>query len=139
VGALLLVDDDLATLNSIRRHVPRYVILYGVMSKGIALTACRMICTVQLMNTIARSALIVDGLELSLTSDDLTELFTPFGTILWTQVVTDPFRRSLGFGYVVMETDDQATRALQALHGHSIAGRVIRISRSEVPPLPRTA
>jgi cold-inducible RNA-binding protein len=91
------------------------------------------------MRTIAGSALIVDGLALSLTLDDLTELFTPFGTILWGQVVTDPFRQSLGFGYVVMETDEQAARALQALQGHSIAGRLIRISRSEVPPLPRTA
>jgi RNA recognition motif-containing protein len=91
------------------------------------------------MRTVARSALLVDGLALSLTSDDLTELFLPFGTILWTQVVTDSFRRSLGFGYVVMETDEQATRALQALQGHSIAGHVIRISCSETPPLPRTA
>jgi RNA recognition motif-containing protein len=91
------------------------------------------------MRTVSRSALIVDGLALSLTSDDLTELFTPFGSILWTHVATDPFRRSLGFGYVVMETDEHATRAIEALQGHSIGGRVISIARTDVPPLPRTA
>jgi RNA recognition motif-containing protein len=91
------------------------------------------------MHTVPSSALIVDGLALSLTSDDLTELFTPFGSILWTHVATDPFRRSLGFGYVVMETDEQADRAIQALQGYSVGGRVIRIARTEVPPLPRTA
>jgi len=86
------------------------------------------------MPAVSRSALIVDGLALSLTSDDLSEMFTPFGTILWTHVATDPFRRSLGFGYVVMETDEQASHAIQALQGHSIAGRLIRISRTELPP-----
>jgi RNA recognition motif-containing protein len=91
------------------------------------------------MRTVPRSALIVDGLSLSVTSDDLKELFVPFGSVLWTQVATDPFRRSLGFGYVVMETDDQASRAAEALNGHSLAGRKLTIIRTQVPPLPRSA
>ena len=91
------------------------------------------------MRTVSRSALIVDGLALSLTAEDLAELFKPFGTILLTQVALDPFRRSLGFGYVIMETEDGASQAIQALDGHTVAGRALHIVRTQVPPLPKSA
>lgn len=91
------------------------------------------------MRTVARSALIVDGLALSFTAEDLKELFQPFGTILLTQIALDPFRRSLGFGYVVMETEHEATQAIQGLQGHTVVGRPLKIMRTEIPPLPKSA
>jgi len=90
------------------------------------------------MRTVSRSALIIDGLALSLTADDLRALFSPFGSILFAQVALDPFRRSLGFGYVVMETEIQATQAIEALQGRTISGRGLHIARTEVPPLSQT-
>ena len=75
------------------------------------------------MNTVAaNSALIVDGLPLSMTSETLTELFTPFGKVTWARVVMDRFRHSLSYGYVVMDVDADAERAVQALHGKDIGG-----------------
>jgi RNA recognition motif-containing protein len=86
----------------------------------------------------SQSALFVDGLSLSVTAEDLTECFSPFGTVIWTRVATDHFRKSLGFGYVIMDAED-ADRAMQALNGKTIAGGVLTIVRTEIPPLPRTA
>lgn len=62
------------------------------------------------MNTVAaNSALIVDGLP-------------PFGKVTWARVVMDRFRHSLSYGYVVMDVDADAERAVQALHGKDIGG-----------------
>jgi RNA recognition motif-containing protein len=85
-----------------------------------------------------RSALFVDGLSLSVTAEDLNECFSPFGTVIWTRVATDRFRKSLGFGYVIMDAEG-ADRAIQTLNGKTIAGGVLTIVRTEIPPLPRTA
>ena len=78
------------------------------------------------------SALLVDGLHRLLTSENLKEVFLPFGRVLWAQVVTDAFERSLGFGYVVMENEHQASQALEALHGRMLAGRPLAITHTDV-------
>jgi RNA recognition motif-containing protein len=73
------------------------------------------------MHTVAaNSALIVDGLPLSMTSETLTDLFTPFGKVIWARVVMDRYRRSLSYGYVVMEVDVDAAKAVQALDGKMV-------------------
>ena len=82
-----------------------------------------------------QSALFVDGLSVSVTAEDLNELFSPFGTVIWTRVATDRFRRSLRFGYVIMDADDADT-AMQALNGKTTAVGVLTIVRTEIPPLP---
>jgi RNA recognition motif-containing protein len=84
-----------------------------------------------------QSALFVDGLSLSVTADDLNESFSPFGTVVWTRVATDRFRKSLGFGYVIMDAEG-ADRAIHALNGKTISGGILMIVRTEIPPLPRT-
>ncbi|MBA2252918.1 MAG: hypothetical protein H0W13_09480 [Nitrospirales bacterium] len=49
------------------------------------------------MNTdVVALALIVDGLALSVTSQELRQLFTPFGPVVWARVVVDRFGRSTG-------------------------------------------
>ena len=89
------------------------------------------------MNTVAaNSALIVDGLPLSLTSEHLTEMFSQFGKVTWARVVMDRYRRSLSYGYVVMDVDADAVKAAQALHGKDIGGgRKLYIVYRPVPPL----
>jgi RNA recognition motif-containing protein len=87
--------------------------------------------------SVDQSALFVDGLSLSVTADDLNERFSPFGTVIWTRIATDRFRKSLGFGYVIMDAEG-ADRAIHALNGKTIAGGVLTIVRTEIPPLPQT-
>ena len=91
------------------------------------------------MNTVAaNSALIVDGLPLSMTSETLTNLFTPFGKVTWARVVMDRYRRSLSYGYVVMEVDADAAKAVEALDGKNLGGgQKLKIVYAPVPPLPR--
>jgi RNA recognition motif-containing protein len=76
-------------------------------------------------------ALIIEGLALSLIEEDLAGLFMPFGA-LEVHVAKDRFGRSLGFGYVVMETERQATEAIQALQSQKVAGQPLKIIRPGV-------
>lgn len=89
------------------------------------------------MDTIrTHAALIADGLSLSITSEDLKEMFTPYGRVIWTRVVMDQFRRSMSYGYVVMATHAEADRAIQALDMQFRNERILRVVRTEIPPLP---
>ncbi len=85
-----------------------------------------------------QSALIVDGLSLSITSEDLRKIFQPFGPIVWARIATDRSKKPLGFGYVVLEAED-AAKAIAALQGKTIAGRELNIAHTSIPPLPRLA
>lgn len=75
-------------------------------------------------------ALIVDGLALSVASSDLQDIFMPFGSVVWARVARDHCGHSLRYGYVVMDTEDNALKAIEALNGKTLAA---------VPPLPRVA
>jgi RNA recognition motif-containing protein len=73
-----------------------------------------------------------------MTSEDLTDLFSPFGKVSWARVVIDRFHRSLSYGYVVMEVNADAARAFEALDGKLIGGgQAFKIAYAPVPALPR--
>ena len=96
--------------------------------------------TVTLMNTVAsQSALIIDGLSLSATADDLREMLSPYGTVVWCRIALDRWGKSLRYGYVVMDTEDHARQALEALSGKTLAGFPITVGFAPVPSLPRLA
>ncbi|WP_447983814.1 RNA recognition motif domain-containing protein [Nitrospira sp. Nam74] len=85
------------------------------------------------------TTLFVDGLALSVTSEDLRELFMSFGSVAWCRVARDHCGISLRLGYVAMDNEDNATRATEALNGTIVAGLQITVTRTTVPPLPRIA
>ena len=85
------------------------------------------------------TALIVDGLALLVTSDDLREAFMPFGSVVWVRVVRDHCGHSLRYGYVVMDTESHALKAIEAINGKTFAGLPITVTLTAVPPLPRVA
>ena len=60
----------------------------------------------------------VGNLNWNMSSEDLQNLFTPFGEVTSAKIVTDKFNndRSKGFGFVEM-ADDEAARARLARHG----------------------
>ena len=82
------------------------------------------------------TALLVDGLALSATADDLKRMFTPFGSVLWCRVAVDHCGQPLRYGYVAMDTEDHAEKAISALNGQLTAGFTITIARTAPPPLP---
>jgi cold-inducible RNA-binding protein len=82
--------------------------------------------------------LYVGNLTYSVSSSDLQEWFTPFGTVQSAQVVSDrDTGHSKGFGFVEMDTDAQAQAAIQGLHDHEHDGRRLTVDEAK-PRVART-
>lgn len=74
----------------------------------------------------------VGNLNWSMTSDDLYNLFSPFGEVGSAKIVTDKFNnnRSKGFGFVEMADDEAARTAISQLNETDIQGRKIVVNES---------
>ncbi len=74
----------------------------------------------------------VGNLNWSMTSDDLYNLFSPFGEVASAKIITDKFNnnRSKGFGFVEMADDTAARTAISQLHETEITGRKIVVNES---------
>jgi len=82
--------------------------------------------------------LYVGNLTYSVSSSDLEQWFTPFGTVRSAQVIQDrDMACSKGFGFVEMDTDAQADAAIQGLNDHEHEGRRLIVSEAK-PRLART-
>jgi RNA recognition motif-containing protein len=90
------------------------------------------------MGAIQLTALIGGGLSVSVTSEDLREIFSAFGPVMWSRIETDGSGEDLGIGYVVMNAE-AAAKAIQALDGKTIAGQKVTIAHTAIPPLPGIA
>ncbi|MFZ6023866.1 MAG: RNA recognition motif domain-containing protein [Bacteroidota bacterium] len=78
----------------------------------------------------------VGNLNWNMTSDDLQNLFTPYGEVTSAKIVTDKFNndRSKGFGFVEMSDDEAARTAISALHDTEVSGRKIVVNESTPRP-----
>ncbi len=78
----------------------------------------------------------VGNLNWNMTSDDLQNLFTPYGEVTSAKIVTDKFNndRSKGFGFVEMSDDEAARTAISALHDTEVLGRKIVVNESTPRP-----
>jgi len=78
----------------------------------------------------------VGNLNWNMTSEDLQELFAPFGEVTSAKIVTDKFNnnRSKGFGFVEMSDDDAARAAISALHDNDVQDRKIVVNESTPRP-----
>lgn len=73
------------------------------------------------------------NLAYGISSSDLEELFSQYGTVASAQVIMDrETGRSRGFGFVEMSTDEEAQAAIDGLHDTDQGGR--RISVNEARP-----
>ena len=74
--------------------------------------------------------LYVGNLTNSVSSSNLQEWFTPFGTVQSAQVIQDRDKgRSKGFGFVEMDTDAQADTASRDSMTTSMTGVVSRCTK----------
>ena len=72
--------------------------------------------------------LFIGGIAFGTTSEGLREFFTQCGTVVSANVITDQFSgRSRGFGFVEMETTEQATEAAAKLNGRELDGRTLKV------------
>ena len=75
--------------------------------------------------------LFVGNLPPQLCFPELEDLFTPFGTIVAADLMTDPTTgRSRGFGFVEMESNDAARAAISALHGSTLEGQTLTVNEA---------
>jgi RNA recognition motif-containing protein len=73
--------------------------------------------------------LYVSNLSYQATDADLKKLFEPFGIVSAARIVSDrESGRSRGFGFVEIESDDDARKAISALNNKMLEGRAIGVS-----------
>jgi RNA recognition motif-containing protein len=75
--------------------------------------------------------LYVGNLSYGVSSSDLEEMFSSYGTVQSAQVISDrESGRSKGFGFVEMGSDDEAQAAIRALNGHENDGRPLTVNEA---------
>ncbi len=75
--------------------------------------------------------LYVGNLSYGMADSDLENLFAPYGTIQSAQVIKDrDTGRSKGFGFVEMDTAEQAQAAIDALSGQDVNGRTLTVNEA---------
>lgn len=73
----------------------------------------------------------VGNLAWAATADDLLEMFGKYGKVTRAQVITDrETGRSRGFGFVEMENDEEAQRAIDALNGAQVDSRPLTVNEA---------
>ena len=73
--------------------------------------------------------LYVGNLSYDMTDSDLSNLFSAHGSVRSAQVIMDrDTGRSKGFGFVEMDSDEQAQAAINALNGQEVNGRALTVN-----------
>lgn len=76
--------------------------------------------------------LYVGNLGYGVTSSDLEQMFSAHGQIRTAEVIMDRTTgRSKGFGFVELETDEQANAAIAALNGQQHDGRALTVNEAK--------
>jgi RNA recognition motif-containing protein len=66
----------------------------------------------------------VGNLNYKVNENDLENLFSEFGAVSSANIISDKFNgRSKGFGFVTMEIDEEANKAISELNGTDFQGR----------------
>lgn len=75
--------------------------------------------------------LFVGGLPYSVTDEELEEAFAAIGSVKSAKVITDrDTGRSKGFGFVDMESEDDAKAAIDQLNNSDMGGRTIVVNEA---------
>jgi len=74
------------------------------------------------------SKLFVGNLSYSVTSEELTELFSGHGTVVEAKVI-----EGKGFGFVEMGSPAEAETAKEALNGTDFSGRALNVDKAKPP------
>ncbi len=75
--------------------------------------------------------LYIGNLSWGTTTEDLKSHFEQFGSVSDAIVITDrQSGRSRGFGFVTMDNDEEASKAIEECSGHELDGREIKCSEA---------
>ena len=76
------------------------------------------------------------NLDYSVTGDQLGELFAQAGKVISATVISDKYSgRSKGFGFVELNSDEEAKKAIETFNGKDLQGRnmVVNEARPQKP------
>jgi RNA recognition motif-containing protein len=72
------------------------------------------------------------SLPFSMNDTELKELFEGYGEVSSVRIIKDKFSgRSKGYGFVEMDDDAQALKAIEELNGTEVSGRPIVVNKAE--------
>lgn len=74
--------------------------------------------------------LYVGNLEYSITNEDLEKLFSSEGSVTSAKVIRSLDGRSKGFGFVEMETEEEASKAMGKYNQSSLKDRTIWVNEA---------
>lgn len=81
--------------------------------------------------------LYVGNLSYAVNDDQLAEHFAQAGSVVSATVIKDRYSgRSRGFGFVEMETEEAAKKAIEMFHGKDLQGRNLVVNEAR-PQQPR--
>ncbi len=73
----------------------------------------------------------VGNLDFKVNENDLTGIFEEYGTVSSVKIITDKFSgRSKGFGFVEMDNDDEAKKAIEGLNGATLESREMVVNEA---------
>ncbi len=75
--------------------------------------------------------LMVLNLPRDFSEDALAKLFKTQGNIKAVDLVTNDDGTSKGFGFVEMALEHEGVAAIEALHGHQLGKKAIRVKRAD--------
>ena len=76
--------------------------------------------------------IFVAKLSFETQNEDLIDAFTPYGEVASANVITDKATgRSKGFGFVEMQNEEEAKKAIDALNDTELQGRTIVVKKAE--------
>lgn len=133
----LLKDDDVnsfiatpATISQIASTLPNVspLLATATQSPAVASTSQSSSATTSPTND-GPKRLHVTNLPFKVRDNELKNMFAAYGTVLDAEIIYNE-RGSKGFGFVTMETSEDATKAKEALHGTEIDGRKIEVNKA---------
>jgi RNA recognition motif-containing protein len=76
--------------------------------------------------------LYVGNLSFGVTESQLREMFAPYGSVQFAQLITDRGTgQSKGFGFVEMGSDQEAKAAIAGMNGQMVDGRALTVNEAK--------
>ncbi|KAF5083444.1 RNA recognition motif [anaerobic digester metagenome] len=73
----------------------------------------------------------VGNIAYSMTVEELKDIFEAFGKVLDVKIIIDrQTGRSKGYGFIEMENDEEALKAISALNDTQVKGRNIKVNNA---------
>lgn len=77
----------------------------------------------------------VGNMNYSTAENNLRDLFAQYGNVQTVNIIVDRYTgKAKGFGFVEMETEEEARAAIDALNGFEFMGRQLRVNEAEDKP-----